>query len=114
MNLMNLEMMNGTDRLAEALQMRGLFVEVKNDVISLTAENTKMDKVKVRELLNTLNIPTYWITPNEFQILVNRLPISLMKKIMNAHGREFAVNMEDYHYYWKSFDLNSLKTLHPK
>lgn len=58
MNLMKLEMMNGTERLAEALQMRGLFLLVKNDVIELTAENTKEDIEKVQELLNNLNIPT--------------------------------------------------------
>jgi hypothetical protein len=103
MNLMKLEMMNGTERVAEALQMRGLFVEVKNDLIVLTEENTKVDIEKVRELLIRLNIPTLWTTDNKFQVLVNRLPIAMMKRIMNVRGQEFPVNMEGYHYRWRAF-----------
>ncbi|WP_077212386.1 hypothetical protein [Bacillus dakarensis] len=103
MNLMKLEMMNGTERAAEALQMRGLFVEVKNDIIELTKENTKQDIEKVCQLLNSLNIPTLWIASNKFQVLVNRLPISMMKKIMNIRGHEFPVSMNGYHYLWRAF-----------
>ena len=103
MNLMTLEMMNGTERVAEALQMRGLFAEVKNDFIVLTVENTKEDIEKVHELLNDLNIPTFWPKTNEFQVLVNRFPIAMMKKIMNVRGHEFPVHMEGYHYHWRSF-----------
>lgn len=102
MNLMKLEMMNATERLAEALQMRGLFVEIKKDFIVLTEGNTKTDIIKVRELLDKLDIPTFW-QGNQFQVLVTSLPISIMKRIMNTRGREFPISMEGYHYHWKPF-----------
>ncbi|WP_088103008.1 hypothetical protein [Halalkalibacter urbisdiaboli] len=103
MNLMNLEMMNGTERVVEALQMRGVFIEVKHDIIILTEKNTKEDIRKVRELLNSLNIPTFWGADDKFQVLVNRLPIAIMKRIMNLRGHEFPVRMEGYHYLWRAF-----------
>ncbi|ADU29389.1 hypothetical protein [Evansella cellulosilytica] len=103
MNLMKLEMMNGTERVAEALQMRGLFIEVKNDIIVLTKENTAQDIEMVPQLLSSLNIPTFWVAGDQFQVLVNRLPIATMKKIMNVRGHEFPVRMEAYHYRWRAF-----------
>jgi len=102
MNLMNLEMMDATARIAEALQVRGVFVKVKDDFIILTDENTKADISKVRELLHNLGIPTFW-QGNKFQVLVTRVPISMMKRIMNTPGREFPIFMESYHYKWKPF-----------
>ncbi|MGY0693757.1 hypothetical protein ACW2QC_13365 [Virgibacillus sp. FSP13] len=102
MNLMKLEMMNGTERIAEALQMRGLFATVKDDFIHITVENTKEDIVRVRRLLDDLNIPTFW-QDTKFQVLVNRIPISIMKRIINKPGNEFPVSMKGYHYKWKSF-----------
>ncbi len=48
MNLLKLEMMNATERIAEALQMRGLFVEVKDDFIILSDENTQEDLTKTK------------------------------------------------------------------
>jgi hypothetical protein len=103
MNLMKLEMMNGTERLVEALQMRGLFVQVINDVIVLGEENTKDDIIKVRALLESLNIPTFWTANNKLQLLVNRLPIAMMKRITNVRGQEFPVRMEGYHFKWRAF-----------
>jgi hypothetical protein len=68
--------------------MRGLFVEVKNDIIVPTDENSLEDISKVRGLLSSLNIPTVWGAEQNqnFQVLVNRLPVALMKKIMNIRG----------------------------
>lgn len=103
MNLINLEMMNATQRVAEALATRGLFVKVENDFIVLTAENTQTDIAMVHDLLNRLQIPTFWKERTQFQVLVNRLPIAMMKRIMNAPGREFPVHMEGYHFLWRSF-----------
>ncbi|MCL7748741.1 hypothetical protein [Halalkalibacter alkaliphilus] len=103
MNLMNLEMMNGTERVAEALQTRGLFVKGKGDLIVLTTENTKEDIEGVRHLLEQVGIPTFWSDYQTFQVLVNRIPVALMKRIMNTRGREFPVSMEGYHYKWRSF-----------
>lgn len=102
MNLIKLEMVDATHRIAEALQMRGLFVEVKDDLIILTEGNTKTDIIKVRKLLDHFGVPTFW-QGNQFQVLVTRIPISMMKRIMNALGREFPISMEGYHYKWKSF-----------
>ncbi|MFK4996985.1 hypothetical protein ACI2OX_03725 [Bacillus sp. N9] len=79
MNLLKLEMMTGTERIAEALQARGIFAEVKGDFIYLSNENTKEDMKSVRYVLNELNIPTFW-HGNKVQILANRIPVALMKK----------------------------------
>ena len=95
-------MMNGTERIAEALQMRGIFLEVKDDFIHLTNENSKEDIAFVSQLLNDLNIPTFW-RGNKFQVLVERIPVAIMKKIMNQAGREFLISMQGYHYKWKVF-----------
>jgi hypothetical protein len=102
MNLLKLEMMNGTERIAEALQMRGLFVEVNGDFIILTEGNTDVDVKKTKELLHSIGIPTFW-QGNKFQVLVNRTPIVTMKEIINAPGREFPVSMEGYHFRWRAF-----------
>ncbi|MFK9092525.1 hypothetical protein [Bacillus salipaludis] len=102
MNLVKVEMMNATERIAEALQMRGLFVVVKDDFIMFTEGNTKADVEKTRALLTTIGIPTLW-QENKFQVLINRTSISIMKQIMNATGREFPVHMEGYHFHWRSF-----------
>lgn len=102
MNLLKLEMMTATERMAEALSMRGLFVETKGDFITLTDENTSTDIFKTKGLLNSLGIPTFW-QGNKFQVLVSRFPIAAMKKIINLPGREFPVHMEDYHFKWRAF-----------
>ncbi|MEH7482625.1 hypothetical protein V7157_16520 [Neobacillus drentensis] len=81
MNLLKLEMMNATERIAEALQMRGLFIEVKDDFIILSDENTQEDITKTKQLISSLAIPTFW-QDNQFQVLVNRSPIVTMKKII--------------------------------
>ncbi|WP_249366798.1 hypothetical protein [Neobacillus rhizophilus] len=102
MNLLKLEMMTATERMAEALTMRGLFVETKGDFIVLTEENTSADIMKTKRLLNDLGIPTFW-QGNQFQILVSRFPIAAMKKIINVPGKEFPVHMEGYHFKWRAF-----------
>ncbi|CUA79414.1 hypothetical protein [Anoxybacillus suryakundensis] len=102
MNLMKLEMMDATARIAEALQMRGVFVEVQSDFIVLTEGNTQTDIHKVRELLHKLGIPTMW-QKNKFQVLVTRVPIAIMKRIINAPGQSFPISMNIYHHKWKSF-----------
>jgi hypothetical protein len=102
MNLMKLEMMNATERVAEGLQMRGLFAEVKDDFIILTEENTKVDVTKTRQLLSSLGIPAFW-QGNNAQVLVTRTPIATMKRIINVPGREFPVEMKGYYFKWRSF-----------
>ncbi|MFJ7728462.1 hypothetical protein ACIQXV_20220 [Neobacillus sp. NPDC097160] len=102
MRLVKVEMMNATERIAEALQMRGLFVAVKNDFIIFTEGNTKTDVEKTRALLTTIGIPTLW-EENKFQVLINHTPISTIKLIMNVSGVEFPVHMEGYHFQWRAF-----------
>ncbi|MFL0363147.1 hypothetical protein ACH0BF_08995 [Pseudobacillus sp. 179-B 2D1 NHS] len=103
MNLMRLEMMNATKRVAEALKIRGLFIRESDSVIIMTTENTESDIKQVRILLEKLNIPTFWQNSHSFEVLVNRLPIAAMKKIMNEKGRLFPIRMEGYHFHWRSF-----------
>ncbi|WP_046173348.1 hypothetical protein [Domibacillus indicus] len=103
MNLMKLEMMNATDRVGEALQTRGLFVKTHGGVLTLTKENTDNDIKKVRFLLEKLNIPTLWKSSYSFEVLINQLPISIMKKIMHEKGKSFPIRMEGYHFKWRSF-----------
>jgi hypothetical protein len=102
MNLMKLEMMTAAERVAEALTMRGLFVRVSNDFVIMEESNTKADMKKVQNLLNHLGIPTLW-QENRYQILVNRIPISKMKKMIHVPGKEFPIHMEGYHFKWKAF-----------
>ncbi|MBT2729508.1 hypothetical protein J7E63_21685 [Bacillus sp. ISL-75] len=82
--------------------MRGLFIEVKDDFIILSNENTQADIKKTKQLIRNLGIPTFW-QDNQFQVLVTRTPIVTMKNIMNAPGREFPVHMEGYHFQWRAF-----------
>lgn len=103
MNLLKLEMMKAPERLAEAVQMRGIFVQLNGDVITLTKENTKQDIEAVRELITAIGIPVLWLDCHTFQLLVNRLPIAVMKRIINKNGREFPVGMQPYHFRWRAF-----------
>ncbi|OLS33737.1 hypothetical protein [Bacillus sp. MRMR6] len=41
---------------------------------------------------------------NDFQLLVNRFPVALMKKISTTiAGREFPVNINDFYFRWRAF-----------
>jgi hypothetical protein len=102
MHLLHVESMNGTNRLAEALKTRGLFVKTERDMIIFTAENTAEDVVKVRSLLKKLHIPVLW-QGQTLQLLTNRFPIALMRKIIHTPGCSFSVSMEGYHFLWRSF-----------
>jgi hypothetical protein len=103
MNLLKLERMNGKERIAEALRMRGIFVTIDGEFILLTKENTSDDIKGVRRLLASIGVPTYWPKENKFQVLVDRLSIVIMKAIINIKGREFPVGMQSYHFLWRSF-----------
>lgn len=52
MNLINLEMMTATEKVAEALVMRGLFVEVKEGVLFFSEKCAKGDIKDVKSLLS--------------------------------------------------------------
>ncbi|MET1029688.1 hypothetical protein, partial [Domibacillus tundrae] len=80
-----------------------MFIKVENDFIIMTAENTESDMIKTRKLLEQLSIPTFWKQRNAFQVLINRLPVAVMKRIMNHKGRSFPVRMAGHHFLWRSF-----------
>ena len=96
-----METKTGTEKLAEALLLRGFPVEVKNDFITLRNGSTK-DYTQLKGFLETLNIPVFW-NEDQFQLLTNHFPLQMMKKIIEFHGHEHFVNMEGYHFKWRSF-----------
>lgn len=103
MNLLNLELMNATEKIAEALMMRGLFVEVKNGVLEFSKCNAKADFRDVQTVLNKLNIPFITHGDNQIEILVNKIPTIKMKKILAVGGRPFTIDYERHHQYWRYF-----------
>jgi hypothetical protein len=98
---LTMEMQNGTERLAEALLLRGFPVEVNNDWISLR-NGSEQDYADLKKFLEKLSIPVFW-NENKFELLVNRLPLQKMKEIIHSKGREHLVHMEPYHFKWRSF-----------
>lgn len=103
MNFLNLELMSATEKVAEALVMRGLFVEVKDGALSFTKCNAKNDIRDVKSVLNQLNIPFIFHSPDKLEILVNNISTLKMKKILTAGGHPFSINAEPYHQYWRFF-----------
>ncbi|MCM3723963.1 hypothetical protein [Solibacillus isronensis] len=103
MNLLNLELMTATEKVAEALVMRGLFVEVKEDVLFFSKNCAKKDVEDVKLVLNKLTIPYMTYGEDKIEILVNQMPILKMKKILTAGGRPFEINRAEYHQHWRFF-----------
>ncbi|KGP91108.1 hypothetical protein N780_17815 [Pontibacillus chungwhensis BH030062] len=101
-NLFSLEKMDGQERLREALEMRGFLVEKDGPFLALTSGSSKADLVDVKRLLNSLNIPIFW-NDDRFQLLTNKFPVIMMKKITAYRGEEFPVSMEGYHFRWRAF-----------
>lgn len=103
MNLLNLELMTATEKVAEALIMRGLFVEVKDGVLLFSKCCAKNDVQDVKVVLNKLNIPFITHGENKIEILVNQIPLLKMRKILTAGGQPFSINKAAYHQYWRFF-----------
>lgn len=103
MNLLNLELMTATEKVAEALVMRGLFVEVKDGVLFFSKCSAKNDIRDVQSVLNQLNIPFILHGEREIEIIVNQISTLKMKKILSAGGHPFSINSADYHQYWRFF-----------
>ena len=55
-----------------------------------------------KALLTKLNIHVYWDGIG-FQLMVNRLPVMMMKRITTHRGTEFPVSMNGYHFRWRAF-----------
>ena len=81
-NLFTLELMDGQERLFEALEMRGFLVEKKGPFLTLASGSAALDYPALKALLTKLNIPVFW-NGNHFQLLVNRFPVAMMKKNYN-------------------------------
>ena len=101
-NLLTLELMDGQERLFEALEMRGFLVEKKGEFLTLSSGSAALDYPALKVLFKNFNIPVYW-QGNDFQLLVNRFPVAMMKKITTVAGHEFPVSMNHYHFRWRAF-----------
>ncbi|WP_096200010.1 hypothetical protein [Bacillus sp. FJAT-45350] len=101
-NLFTLELMDGQERLFEALEMRGFLVEKNGPYLTLSKGSAESDYRALKSLLTKMNVPMFWNGVN-FQLLVNRFPVAMMKRITTKAGHEFPVQMNDYHYRWRAF-----------
>jgi hypothetical protein len=100
-NYLSMEMQSGTEKLAEALLLRGFPVEVKNDLISIR-NGSHQDYEQLKKFFKTLDIPVFW-NGDRFQLLINHFPLQKMREIIQFHGTEHFVHMEGYHFQWRSF-----------
>lgn len=101
-NLLSLELMDGQERLAEALEMRGFLVEKSGAFLTLGRGSAASDYADLKALLTKFSIPIFW-NGDRFQLLVNRFPVMMMKKITTHRGTEFPVSMNGYHFRWRAF-----------
>ncbi|WP_312755876.1 hypothetical protein [Rummeliibacillus suwonensis] len=101
--LLNLKKMTATEKVQEALMMRGLFVEVQNEILVFSKHNAKNDVKNVQSVLNQLNIPFIMQDENKLEILINQISILQMEKILTAGGHPFDINAKGYHQYWRFF-----------
>lgn len=100
--LFSLERMDGQDRLFEALEMRGFLVKKEGPFLTLSKGSADRDYQDLKRLLNKLGLPVFW-NGDRFQLLVNRLPVMMMKKITTMRGHEFPIQMSGYHFRWRAF-----------
>ncbi|WHY88570.1 hypothetical protein QNH39_12315 [Neobacillus novalis] len=98
---LSMEMQAGTEKLAEALVLRGFPVRVENDFITLP-NGSQQDFHQLKRFLEKMQIPVFW-NGDRFQLLTNHFPLQKMKEIIHFHGREHLVHMEGYHFKWRSF-----------
>ncbi|WP_227939056.1 hypothetical protein [Alkalihalobacillus deserti] len=101
-NLLTLELMDGQERLFEALEMRGFLVEKKGPFLALAKGSAASDYSDVKALLSKYNIPIHWNEEN-FQLLVNKFPVMMMKRITTHRGKEFPISLNGYHFRWRAF-----------
>jgi len=103
MNYVNLEVMSATSKVVEALKVRGFFVEEVNGAIIYTKACAKADIAQTLHILNRLGIPFMVLSNHSVEILVNKLPNSVFKKIFQFDGAPFHVNFEERHTTWRYF-----------
>jgi len=97
-----MELQDGTNKLADALKLRGFSVAMEGELIKLVNGSEK-DAAELKYFLEELNIPVFWLNDNKFQLLVNRLPSQLIKKIIHYKGRNHHYFIEGYQFKWRSF-----------
>lgn len=103
MNYINLEVMSATSKVVEALKARGFFVEEENGAIEFTESSAQGDQTQALQLLNRLGIP-FMLMPNQsVEILVNKLPNSVFKKIFQFGGAPFDVSFNSHQENWRYF-----------
>lgn len=107
MNLLKLELMSATEKIVEALKMRGLFVKAVEGVIEFSNCMSKNDFSDVQILLNKLDIPFWVHGDNRIEILVNELSIITMKKIVKFGGSPFHLDYSEHHSNWRFFTSRS-------
>ena len=96
-----METKTGTEKLAEALILRGFPVEVQHDFIRLR-NGSQQDYEQLKGFLEAFNIPVFW-NGDQCQLLLNHFPTTMMKKIIEFNGHEHMIHMEGYHFKWRSF-----------
>lgn len=95
------EMKSGTEKLIEALYLRGFFVKEEKGILSLI-NGSDRDVKELKWLLEQCAIPVIW-NGEKFQLLVNHLPTEKVSEIVHFKGHNHPVAMESYHFKWRSF-----------
>lgn len=95
------EMKSATEKLIEALYLRGFFVKETNGVFSLI-NGSEQDIQELKILLESCSIPVLW-NGDKFQLLVNYLPTEKVKEVVSFKGFNHHVSMQAYHFKWRSF-----------
>jgi hypothetical protein len=95
------EMQTGTEKLAEALLLRGFPVKVEGEFMTLR-NGSEQDYHQLTNFLEAHDIPVFW-NEARFQLLTNFFPKHKMRQIIHFPGQEHFVSMESYHFKWRSF-----------
>ncbi len=95
--------MTATEKVAEGLKMRGFFVEVVDGVLVFSKCNAEGDSEQVRHMLNHLTIPYVAHSADTIEILVNKLPNAVFRRMFEFSGAPFHVGLEKRHATWRFF-----------
>ncbi|MEK4246584.1 hypothetical protein MKZ20_14780 [Psychrobacillus sp. FSL K6-2684] len=101
--MLELNSMNATEKIAVILKLRGLFVSYKKNVLVFSNSSTNNDIRDVIMLLNNYNIPFIHHEKQKIEILVNFISLEKMKQLFFAGGKPFPINYINFHSNWRSF-----------
>lgn len=120
--------MSATEKVVDALKIRGFFVKEENEVILVTCESAREDFAQITFMLNQLNIPfiahenkntidsrDHWYLRNEgknqplgkIEILVNTLPDVIYKQIFRFGGQPYIIDYSKHRIHWRYFTSQS-------